>query len=486
MPNNIKPTNEPLDDKSPAATTAFKTLVYDKHWDFADPLAGDATAGNVADSIPASTGLNYAGDPTRSAVNGDKPALSWSSIWKFITPAPNPDSPWNDSGPEANPNGVLDEHEPLADRTPAATTALKTLAYDRHADFADPVVVDATAQAVKQFTWAMFLCFVGQVDTTAHQTPTTWACPWDDPNGRIDEDDPLYKFLCFVRQMDAAAQQTPTPWDDSNPNGGIDEDEPLHKFLCFVRRMDVAAPQTPSPWDDSHPNNGIGKDEPLDDKTPTAKTDFKVLIYDIDWNSVSDVSNRIARYNFASENPNSRILEDEPLEDGIPPRPTSFAVLLSDSNQAVSGLVTVDVAARILIPSIPNPNGRIDKNAPLDNKTSATKPAFKVLVYDNNGDFVDKVAVDAIAQTITLDVNPVMASNVYWMQDSTGAWINLRNQLSCCEMVTESERQWLDLQIANDWPLDVDDVITTPGAAGHIPLSLVGQAPDLASDGLWF
>ncbi|MCW5257013.1 hypothetical protein D5038_11800 [Verminephrobacter aporrectodeae subsp. tuberculatae] len=94
------------------------------------------------------------------------------------------------------------------------------------------------------------------------------------------------------------------------------------------------------------------------------------------------------------------------------------------------------------------------------------------------------------SESFSLFVDPATQSNGYWMQDSTGTWVNLTSEPYGGKMVAEGERLRLDFSITDGGQFDADGkadgVITAPGAAGHMPLSIVGQAPDLAQDGFWF
>ncbi|MCW5222753.1 hypothetical protein D5041_03810 [Verminephrobacter aporrectodeae subsp. tuberculatae] len=171
-----------------------------------------------------------------------------------------------------------------------------------------------------------------------------------------------------------------------------------------------------------------------------------------------------------------------------PAATAAFKVLIHDINWDCVDQVRIDTTAHTVTQSIApaaNPTGGIDQDAPLDARSPATKTAFKVLVYDSNWDFVDHVAVDAIAQTVVLNVGSATNSNDYWVQDSAGTWVNLGKVPRADVVGMASEQLWRDFQIAHGEPCGADDAITAPGPAGQVPLSLVGQAPDLAHGGLW-
>ncbi|MCW8197081.1 hypothetical protein D8B23_01250 [Verminephrobacter aporrectodeae subsp. tuberculatae] len=103
-----------------------------------------------------------------------------------------------------------------------------------------------------------------------------------------------------------------------------------------------------------------------------------------------------------------------------------------------------------------------------------------VLVYDKDWDFVAKVVVAATARIVTLHANPA-TSNDYWAQDGAGTWVNLSSARYDSKMMIEGGQLRLDIPTIHGGPFDAGR------AAGHAPLSLVGQAPDLPhDDGFWF
>ncbi|MCW5222752.1 hypothetical protein D8B23_01245 [Verminephrobacter aporrectodeae subsp. tuberculatae] len=88
------------------------------------------------------------------------------------------------------------------------------------------------------------------------------------------------------------------------------------------------------------------------------------------------------------------------------------------------------------------------------------------------------MVVDATAQAVTLNVDPA-TSNDYWVQNNVGTWLNLTSTLYGGKMVIEGGRLRLDFPTPDGGPLDAD------GAAGHAPLSLMGQVLDSAHGGFW-
>ncbi|MCW8165978.1 hypothetical protein D8B22_12780 [Verminephrobacter aporrectodeae subsp. tuberculatae] len=94
------------------------------------------------------------------------------------------------------------------------------------------------------------------------------------------------------------------------------------------------------------------------------------------------------------------------------------------------------------------------------------------------------------SETFSLYVDPKIGANGYWLQDNTGTWVNLASSPYGGKMVNEGGRLRLDFSIKDGGQFDADGeangVITAPGAAAQMPLSIVGQAPDVAHDGFWF
>ncbi|WP_265644349.1 hypothetical protein [Verminephrobacter aporrectodeae] len=70
IPNGVIAKNKPLDDESPAATTAFMVLVYDKDWDFVAKVVVAATARIVTlHANPATSNDYWAQDGAGTWVN---------------------------------------------------------------------------------------------------------------------------------------------------------------------------------------------------------------------------------------------------------------------------------------------------------------------------------------------------------------------------------------------------------------------------------
>ena len=94
------------------------------------------------------------------------------------------------------------------------------------------------------------------------------------------------------------------------------------------------------------------------------------------------------------------------------------------------------------------------------------------------------------SESFSLYLDPALGVNGYWKQDSTGTWVNIASEPYGGKMVLEGGRLRLDFQIADGGEFDADGlvngVITDPGAPGHMPLSIVGQPPDIGPGPFWF
>ncbi|WP_265281860.1 Ig-like domain-containing protein [Verminephrobacter aporrectodeae] len=94
------------------------------------------------------------------------------------------------------------------------------------------------------------------------------------------------------------------------------------------------------------------------------------------------------------------------------------------------------------------------------------------------------------SEKFSLYVDPALGVNGYWLRDSTGTWVNLASSPYGGKMALEGGQLRLDFEISDGGPFDADGKangsITAPGAAAQMPLSIVGQAPDLAHGGFWF
>ena len=96
-----------------------------------------------------------------------------------------------------------------------------------------------------------------------------------------------------------------------------------------------------------------------------------------------------------------------------------------------------------------------------------------------------------ITESFSLYVDPSVDVNGYWKLNTAGTWVNLASAAYGGQIVTEGGKTRLDFTITDGGQFDADTkadgVITDPGAAGSMPLSLVGYAPELAAGThFWF
>lgn len=104
--------------------------------------------------------------------------------------------------------------------------------------------------------------------------------------------------------------------------------------------------------------------------------------------------------------------------------------------------------------------------------------------------FTAQVGAGHTGEDFSLYVDPALGVNGYWKQDAQGTWVNLASEPYGGKMVMEGGRLRLDFHIDDGGQFDADaqvnGVISDPGAPGHMPLSLVGWAPDTLPGGFWF
>lgn len=96
-----------------------------------------------------------------------------------------------------------------------------------------------------------------------------------------------------------------------------------------------------------------------------------------------------------------------------------------------------------------------------------------------------------ITETFSLYVDPALGTNGYWKESAAGTWVNLASAVYGGQIVPEGGKTRLDFKLTDGGEFDADHTvngtITDPGAAGFIPLSLVGYAPELAAGTyFWF
>src|SRR6218665_1309958 len=93
-------------------------------------------------------------------------------------------------------------------------------------------------------------------------------------------------------------------------------------------------------------------------------------------------------------------------------------------------------------------------------------------------------------ESFSLYVDPALGVNGYWVKDSAGTWVNLASEPYGGKVSSEGGRARLDFQIQDGGQYDADGLadghITALGAAAKMPLSIVGQSPQVESHGYWF
>ncbi|ABM57732.1 Ig-like domain-containing protein [Verminephrobacter eiseniae] len=93
-------------------------------------------------------------------------------------------------------------------------------------------------------------------------------------------------------------------------------------------------------------------------------------------------------------------------------------------------------------------------------------------------------------ESFSLYVDPATGATGYWVKNSAGTWVNLASAPYGGKMSTEGGRTRLDFQIQDGGQYDADGLadgnITALGAAAKMPLSIVGQSPQVESHGYWF
>ena len=103
--------------------------------------------------------------------------------------------------------------------------------------------------------------------------------------------------------------------------------------------------------------------------------------------------------------------------------------------------------------------------------------------------FTVELAQGKTGENFSLYVDPALGVNGYWKQDASGQWVNLASEPYGGKTVMEGGKLRLDFHIEDGGQFDadgkVDGIITDPGAPAHMPLSIMGQAPDMPH-GFWF
>jgi hypothetical protein len=87
-----------------------------------------------------------------------------------------------------------------------------------------------------------------------------------------------------------------------------------------------------------------------------------------------------------------------------------------------------------------------------------------------------------VTETFSLYVDQTLGINGYWKLDANNTWVNLASAVYGGAIVTEGGKTRLDFKITDGGEFDADrsvnGTIVDPGAAGFVPMSLVGYAPE--------
>lgn len=180
------------------------------------------------------------------------------------------------------------------------------------------------------------------------------------------------------------------------------------------------------------------------------------------------------------------------IKDSLQAEVASTVFVLSPTAQSAPGssaptfttLVASSVDGKV---SSGTSNARItslsQQDAPADLPKGASMPMGLV-------SFTVQLAKDTTSESFSLYVDASLGINGYWKQDATGTWVNLASAPYGGNTVLEGGRLRLDFQITDGGEFDADGEvngsITDPGAPAHLPLSIVGLAPEPPAVGFWF
>ncbi|WP_374484784.1 autotransporter-associated beta strand repeat-containing protein [Zoogloea sp.] len=122
-------------------------------------------------------------------------------------------------------------------------------------------------------------------------------------------------------------------------------------------------------------------------------------------------------------------------------------------------------------------------DAPTDLPSAITMPLGLI-------SFSANVAAANTTESFSLYVDPTLGVNGYWKKNTAGTWVNLASEAYGGKIVSEGGKLRLDFQIKDGGEFDADGkadgVITDPGAAAYMQLSIVGVHADLPAGSFWF
>ena len=166
------------------------------------------------------------------------------------------------------------------------------------------------------------------------------------------------------------------------------------------------------------------------------------------------------------------LLTPPPVPNGIG-APTTNITLVADS---LGGKTDPDAGSAQL-------TSIIQKDAPANLPEGMNMPLGLI-------GFTAAVNTQGSAETFSLYVDANLGINGYWKQDASGTWVNLASEAFGGRMVEEGGRLRLDFTITDGGAFDsdglADGIITDPGAAAYMPLSIIGYTPHIPDNGFWF
>ena len=127
-------------------------------------------------------------------------------------------------------------------------------------------------------------------------------------------------------------------------------------------------------------------------------------------------------------------------------------------------------------------------DAPAHLPSGMTMPLGLTAFITNVGQ--SSVAGTGVTETFSLYVDASLNVNGYWVENAAGAWCNLASAAYGGQVVNEGGRIRLDFKLTDGGAFDADhavnSVIVDHGAAGFVPLSVVGCPPAAPAGGYWF
>lgn len=98
-------------------------------------------------------------------------------------------------------------------------------------------------------------------------------------------------------------------------------------------------------------------------------------------------------------------------------------------------------------------------------------------------DFTAKITSIGGFETFSLFVENNLGINGYWKQNHEATWVNLASEAFGGKIIEVGNKLRLNFEIQDGGEFDADHsadgIIVDPGAAGQLPVSLIGQSPDL-------